>query len=117
MRGPQGLPGIHGCSGLKSVEPQKSPGCLRVPGLFFLLSEVRVIVVFSHSFTANRGEARRALVGWVGMSEADLLPISRIHGGEGGVLCGLACARARSRQSSWRQATRQDQRAYSLTPS
>jgi hypothetical protein len=40
MRGPQGMPGIHRGFGLKSVEPKKSPGCLRVPGLFFLLSEV-----------------------------------------------------------------------------
>jgi len=35
MREPQGMPGVHWVSGLKIVENQKSPGCLRVPGLFF----------------------------------------------------------------------------------
>ena len=30
------------CSGLKSVDPQKSPGCLRLPGLFFCYQRSRV---------------------------------------------------------------------------
>jgi len=42
----------------------KSPGCPRVPGLFVLLSEVRVGFEYSHGFTANWGVARRAVVGW-----------------------------------------------------
>ena len=40
--GPRECQGFIGGSGLESVEPQKSPGCLRVPGLFFLLSELGV---------------------------------------------------------------------------
>ena len=35
MTGPRECQGFIGGSGLESVEPQKSPGCLRVPGLFF----------------------------------------------------------------------------------
>jgi hypothetical protein len=67
MSRPQELPGIHCELGPESVEPRKSPGCLRVPGLFFLLSEVRVSFERFHGFTANR---RRSQAGreWVGIS-------------------------------------------------
>jgi hypothetical protein len=39
-KAPRECQGFIQCSGLESVEPRKSLGCLRVPGLFFLLSEV-----------------------------------------------------------------------------
>ena len=55
------------------MEPQKSPGCQQVPGLFFLISEVRVSLrdrIF-HGFTAiwGRSQAGRGWVGCVSTSK------------------------------------------------
>ncbi len=66
-RGPREWQRFIGCSGLKSVEPQKSPGCLRVPGLFFCYQTSRLVVsVPTESRQWGRSQAGR---GWVGIGE------------------------------------------------
>jgi hypothetical protein len=60
MKGPRECQGFIVGSGLKSVEPRKSPGCLRVPGLFFLLSEVRAGAGICHGCTNDASHARAA---------------------------------------------------------
>jgi hypothetical protein len=96
-----------GVQALRIVVPQKSPGCQRVPGLFFCYQRSLWAVSFS---TASRRTGAKPGGPWMGGEPSDS-PV-RLH---------LSFPRNRDPSAckllkkDWRQAVRQDRQAYSLT--